>query len=164
MTWREVCTDPVLSQLPQRVESDAWGNAVVGPMPTAQHSFLQSQIMFLLLRLLPQGSAMPAYALQTSEGVKGVDVVWLSDERRKHLPKRALVSPLAPEICVEVLVPKNMRAQFLAKNLLYFGRGAQESWICDHTGKLAFFNVTGQIARSKLCPEFPAKIERNCSG
>ena len=157
MTWREICTDPVLSQLPQRVESNEWGNAVIRPMPTAWHSFLQSQVIFALLHLLPHGRAQPAYAMQTSKGVKGIDIVWLSDERRKHLPKRALVCPLAPEICVEVLVAKNVRAEFLAKNLLYFERGAQESWICDHSGKLTVFDVTGQIAQSELCPEFPRK-------
>ncbi len=163
MTWREICTDPVFSQLPGRVESNEWGNVIVGPVPTARHSDLQSQIMFSLWRLLPEGHAQAAYALQTSKGVKGIDVVWLSGQRRKQLPRRGLVHPLAPEICIEVLVPKNTRAEFLAKNLLYFERGAQESWICDHAGKLTFFDVTGRIVRSKICPEFPVRMMRESS-
>ena len=160
-TWQEICNDPVLAELPFKIESDEWGNVIMSPPAGAEHSGFQGEIIASLLQLLPTGRAQPEYPLQTSKGVKAIDVVWVSRERRKQKPKSSIVHLLAPEICVEVLSPKNTRAEINQKILLYFERGAQECWICDRKGSMSFFAPSGQVDRSQLCPEFPVKVEQD---
>ncbi len=161
MTWKEICNDPVLAELPYKIESDEWGNIVMSPPAGADHCDFQGQISATLLRLLPSGLARAEYPLQTTKGVKAVDVVWVSRERRRQKPKNSIVHLIAPEICVEVLSPRNSRTEINQKIRLYFERGAQECWICDRKGNLSFFAPSGQIDRSQLCPEFPVRIEQD---
>ncbi len=158
MTWQEICDDPLLAELPYKIESDEWGNILMSPPPGAAHSNFQGEIIAHLLRLMKGGYAQPEYPLQTAKGIKGIDVVWVSIERREQKPEDSLVHLLAPEICIEVLSPSNTRAEIDRKILLYFGRGAQECWICDQMGTMSFFDPSGHLAKSKLCPGFPAKL------
>ena len=104
MTWKQICADPVVAELPYRVESDQWGNIVMSPPPGMDHSWHQSKIIHLLGRLMSGGEAMAEFPLQTSKGVKGIDAVWISKEKRlANSPNN--VASIAPEICVEVISP-----------------------------------------------------------
>lgn len=161
MTWKEICNDPVLAELPYKIESDEWGNVIMSPPASADHADFQGEIVTHLLRLLPSGLARSEYPLQTAKGVKAIDAVWVSRERKKQKPKESIVHLIAPEICIEVLSPKNSRAEINEKIRLYFERNAQECWICDRKGNMSFFAPAGQIDRSQLCPKFPAKVEQD---
>ena len=44
------------------------------------------------------------------------------------------------------------------KKALYFQQGAQEVWIADLKGSVKFFDVGGEIDRSRLFPEFPMQV------
>ena len=33
MTWEEICDDPILADLPFKIESDQWGNVIMSPPP-----------------------------------------------------------------------------------------------------------------------------------
>ena len=158
MTWKEICNDPLLADIPYKVESDEWGNIIMSPPPGAAHSDFQGEIIITLARLMSGGHAQPEYPLQTAKGVKGIDVIWVSSERRKQKPKDSLVHLLAPEICVEVLSPRNTRAEINQKILLYFERGAQECWMCDKKGGMSFLDPSGPLTRSRLCPKFPLQV------
>lgn len=160
-TWKEICADPLLAELPFKIESDRWGNVVMSPPAGANHSDYQGEILAALLRLLPNGYTRAEYPVQTNDGVKAIDVVWVSRERHKQKPGSSIVHLLAPEICVEVFSPSNIRAEIDEKMRLYFERGAQECWTCDGKGSLSFFDPSGEIARSNLCPKFPARIKRS---
>ena len=161
MTWREICNDPVLAELPFKIESDEWGNIIMSPPAGAEHSGFQGEIIASLLQLLPSGRARPQYPLQTAKGVKAIDVVWVSRARLKQKPKGFLVHLIAPEVCVEVLSPRNSRAEIDQKIRFYFERGAQECWVCDRKGNMSFFAPSGRIGCSQLCSKFPAKIEQD---
>ena len=161
MTWEEICDDPILADLPFKIESDQWGNVIMGPPAGADHCDYQGEILVHLARLLPKGHPRAEYPLRTNKGVKAIDVVWVSRERHGQKPKNSIVHLLAPEICVEVFSPSNSVAEIGEKILLYFERGAQECWTCDGTGVMTFFDPTGPVKRSKLCPKFPARIKRD---
>ena len=45
------------------------------------------------------------------------------------------------------------------KGQLYLQAGAEEFWLCNELGDVRFFDATGPLERSRLCPDFPAKIE-----
>lgn len=159
MTWKQICADPVVASLSYRVESDQWGNIVMSPPPGINHSRHQSQIAALLRKLLTGGEALSEFPVRTAKGVKGVDTVWISKERLAEQPKHQDVAVIAPEICVEVYSPSNRRGEIEEKKSLYFERGALECWTCDTKGRMAFFDVTGQISQSKLCPRFPVELK-----
>jgi Uma2 family endonuclease len=156
-SWEEICDDPFLAQLPYRIETDRWGNLVMIPPPRRQHAEYQGEIEHLLRLLLKNGRSLPECPLQTTEGVKTIDVVWISDERRKSHPVGACYL-VAPEICVEIQSPSNSEEEFFERRRLYFEKNATEVWVCDLEGNLSFFDPDGPLVRSRLCPEFPTKI------
>ena len=159
MTWKEICDDPVVASLPYRVESDRWGNIVMSPPPGVDHSRHQSKIVMLLGRLMKGGEALAEFPVQTAEGVKGVDAVWISNRRLLRQLGPTNVAGIAPEICVEVISPSNPRGEIEEKKRLYFERGADEYWTCDGRGKMMFFNQAGVIPKSELCPRFPTDLK-----
>lgn len=158
MTWAEVCEDPRLNRLPYRIETDRWGNIVMSPPPRSRHAEYQTEIAYLLRTLLQNGRSITECPLETREGVKAMDAAWVSQERRKSKPNDPAYL-IAPEICVEVLSPSNSPGEIEEKQQLYFEKGALEFWICDQHGNMSFFDPSGPIPSSKLCPDFPPKVE-----
>src|SRR6266567_1661022 len=154
MTWAEICDDKLLATLPYRIESDRWGNIVMSPPPRSRHAEYQTEIAVLLRQKLIGGRSLTECPIQTEEGVKAADVVWVSNERRASRPNDP-VYLIAPEICVEVESPSNEEAELLERKRLYFEKGAAEFWLCGLSGEMSFFDPVGEIAPSRLCPEFP---------
>ena len=159
MTWKEICADSMLASLPYRIESDQWGNIVMSPPAGMDHSRHQSSILRMLSRLMRHGEALAEFPLQTSKGVKGIDTVWISTKNLERQVGPNNVASIAPEICVEVISPSNRRGEIEEKMSLYFERGAVECWTCDKKGKMTFYNPAGVLARSELCPKFPADLK-----
>ena len=161
--WDELLDDTFLATLDQRIATDRYGHIVMIPPPGFGHSRLQGRITKLLDRLMTaSGEAQPECPLSTSEGVKGVDIVWISDERASRALQGNLLVE-APEICIEVLSPKNTKAEIEEKQRLYFEAGATEVWICDGQGIISFYLPDGEMENSELCPDFPSQIETGLS-
>jgi Uma2 family endonuclease len=103
------------------------------------------------------GLSMPECPIQTEEGVKAVDVAWVSHPRRASRPNDP-VYLIAPEICVEVVSPSNLEGELAERKRLFFQKGALEFWLCGLDGEMSFFDPSGQIPNSRLCPGFPDRI------
>ena len=157
MTWEEVCADPNLQDLPYKIELNRWGNIEMSPTKSYHFEF-QGEIARLLGNLLPDGVVIPECAIETAEGTKVANVVWVSRERRRRI-RREVSYAAAPEICVEVRSMSNGPAEMRAKRRLYFEAGATEFWLCDEQGTMSFFSTEGPLPRSALCPGFPARVE-----
>jgi len=158
--WAEVLADPELVRLPHRIETDRHGHIIMSPPPAPAHGDRESEIVFQLKTLLPEGRTITNCPVSTSDGVKAPDIVWLVSERRQEV--RSLIClTRAPEICVEVLSPSNTLEEIQEKTALYFEAGAAEVWICEEDGKIRFhFPMPLNIRqRSELCPEFPSAID-----
>lgn len=156
--WHEVLADTSLTKLPHRIETDRHGHIVMSPPPAFHHSQRQGKIVGLMLTLLPDGQALPECPLSTSDGVKAIDVAWLSLTREEHVLKPVLLER-APEICVEIISPSNTVSEIREKQALYFEAGAQEVWTCGMDGKLRFYVAPGrEVDASRLCPGFPKEI------
>ena len=159
--WEEVYADTEWHRWPGRVETNRFGHVVMMPPPGFSHTARQSGIFRELLTRLPGGRTLAECAVLTSDGVKGADVAWISESRVKRGLKGEVLT-IAPEICVEVISPKNTRQEMETKCALYFEAGADEVWICDKNGTLHFFvkgNEQVEAGRSPLCPSMPAKIK-----
>ena len=157
MTWEEVCADPSLQDLPYKIELNKWGNIEMSPA-RSRHSEYQGEIERLLWTLKEDGRVIPECAVETAENVKVPDVVWVSLERRRRTPHEFAYTS-APEICVEILSPSNAPEEMMHKGQLYLQAGADEFWLCDEKGTMSFFDAKGKLECSRLCPQFPARVE-----
>jgi Uma2 family endonuclease len=157
MQWKQICGDPILQNLPFKIETNEWGQIVMSPA-TNKHGYLQGAITLLFYKLLPSGKVITECSIQTSKGVKVADVVWFSE---KFSAKHGYKTPysVAPEICVGIVSPSNSKKEMQEKMQLYFERGAKEVWFCNEKGRVKFFDKNGSITRSKLAPDFPSRIK-----
>lgn len=143
------------------VETDRDGNPIMSPPADLDHDIRKNRIAKALERLLPGGEAFVETAVSTLEGAKVPDACWFGTERRRELlstPRGERLSPVAPEICVEVRSPDNSSSDIDSKKAAYFGVGVREVWICDRDGAMSFYGPQGRLERSDLCPGFPRQI------
>lgn len=158
--WEEICGDPSYQSIEGRIETNSCGQVIMMPPPGFSHSDRQGAILSRLIELMSSGRSLPEVAVLTSDGVKGVDAVWIS-EGRIEAGLEADVLTLAPEICVEVASPGNTLNEIEEKKSLYFEAGAEEVWVCDRKGGLHFFLKPApkrEAKRSRLCPGMPKTV------
>jgi hypothetical protein len=79
--WEEICADPLLLKLDQRIETDRFGNLLMMPPPSFPHGEKLSEIAFLLRQRLGNYVATEC-PISTTEGIRSADVVWISGARR----------------------------------------------------------------------------------
>lgn len=156
MNWAEICADPVLRELPYKIQTNQWGHIVMSPA-TNEHGMYQAKIVALLSRLLRTGAIITECSVQTQVGVKVADVAWAS---AAFIKRNRGKNPFqeAPEVCVEILSPSNTEIEMEEKKELYFARGAKEFWICDQNGNITFHKNTGVISNSELAGHFPHQV------
>ena len=100
--WSELEADSFLASLDCRIETNQHGQIVMVPPPGFQHSQLQSRVMQCLLEYMRgEGQVCPECPVSTSGGVKGIDVVRVSNGRVEAGLRRNVLT-IAPEICIEV--------------------------------------------------------------
>lgn len=157
MTWVELCNDKNLQDLPYKIELNRAGKIIMSPTRNL-HGYFASEIAQLLKELMKTGKTLVECAIETEDSTKVADVAWAS-KKTFAIIKNEFSCSVAPEICVEVLPPSNARAEMEFKRKLYLRAGAHEYWVCDEIGALQFFNPSGQIERSILCPAFPNQLE-----
>ncbi|MGZ8940635.1 MAG: Uma2 family endonuclease, partial [Limisphaerales bacterium] len=137
--WAELLDDPELARIEGRIETDRHGHIIMSPPPAPNHGSYQSEISFLLRQLMPEGRTLTECPISTADGVRAADVAWASPACMKSLGNRACF-PKAPEICVEVLSPRNTTSEIAEKKDLYFEAGALEFWLCDTKGRITFYH------------------------
>jgi Uma2 family endonuclease len=146
--WGELCRDPSLRDLPYKIELNAWGKVEMSPA-SVQHALLQSAVYDELKRQLPNGTTLTECPVLTNIGVRVPDVIWASAE---FMERHRGLSPLprAPEICVEVFSPGNVKAEITAKTRAYFAAGAEEVWHVARDGGVRFFDAGGEKSHSRF--------------
>ena len=115
LTWEELCADPSLQDLPYRIELNGLNQIVMSPLHF-RHGRYQGKIYNLLSRLLPRGEPSVETAVSTSDNVKVPDVIWADSEFLQRYAD-AYATPIAPQICIEVLSPVACRAKWSATRL-----------------------------------------------
>jgi hypothetical protein len=105
--WDEVLRDPVLQDLPYKIELNAWGKVEMSP-GSNRHGRLQALIAAELLRQLTAGTAISECSVLTRIGIRVPDVVWASSE---FMVAYGEITPYtrAPEICIEIVHPPTPR-------------------------------------------------------
>ena len=148
LRWAELCNDPLLRDLPGKIELNAYGVIEMSPASN-RHGMRQADIARALADQLPAGRAMVECSIATTEGVRVPDVAWASTEFvARH--GAATPFPSAPEICVEVRSPSNTDAEMAFKTQLFLAAGAVEVWIVSDTGAWQIFDTAGQQPTSRF--------------
>lgn len=156
MQWSDVLNDNSLSNLPYKIELNEYGQIVMSPASN-QHGFLQVEIAFFL-RANKSGKVITECSINTPKGVKVADVAWGTTD---FFSKNALITPyqIAPELCVEIISPSNSKQEITEKISLYLQQGAKEVWICNQSGELDFYNLSGKIQNSSLFENLPKTFD-----
>ena len=157
LSWKEVCEDSNLRDLPYKIETNDRGQIVMSPT-YAWHGKLAFRIAQLLEEIHPEGESSVELAIRTTKGTKVADAVWCTADRWGRI-KDAYDAPVAPEICVEVRSSTNTDAEMAEKRALYVEAGAEEVWICDSEGHLTFFDAEGERSASARVPGFPDHVD-----
>ncbi len=156
MNWQQLCESPDLQNLPYKIELNEKGQIIMSPA-RLMHGAYQFEIAKRISELIKKGKIVTECAIQTRKGTKVADTACFSPERWEQV-KDEYDSPIAPEICVEVLSPTNSVEEMRSKKRLYFEKGAEEVWFCDEEGNMSFYIKKRKIGKSRLVPEFPKKI------
>jgi len=157
MTWAEALKDPSLNDLPYKVELNGHGQLVLTPVPNWV-GILKGRIIGALypLRGKPtQGHLFSRLSIATSDNVKVSDIAWAS-KKLIALYKFATPFPVAPELCIEI---NHSSAEMALRRAWYFGSGAHEVWKCSKSGRVKFYDITGEIPRSRLFRKFPKQVD-----
>lgn len=151
MEWAEVIGNPLLKDLPFKIELNKFGQILMSPASN-QHGRIQMRVGNQLANNSPEGEVIAECSIQTSEGVRVADVVWASNEFIQTYAYKTPY-PKAPEICIEIVLPSNSKAEIAQKVELYLAKGALEVWVIYDSGEVNTFTHAGEIAKSALCPE-----------
>ena len=148
MQWAEVISNPLLQDLPFKIELNKFGNILMSPASN-QHGRIQVQLSVNLSNKLPDGEVIAECSIETHEGVKVADVVWASTEFINTFAYNTPY-PKAPEICIEIVSPSNSNAEISNKVNLYLAKGAQEVWIIYENGRVDTFTHEGEVKESRI--------------
>lgn len=154
--WDEIVSDPLLSELPYKVETNSRGQLILSPHKAA-HADAQGDIIALLAEYGEGGRARPEFPIVTRKGTKVVDVVWITADRREKMEETGDPPTLAPEVCIEVMSASNDWDEMKEKRTLYRDAGAEEVWVVSTEGEVRFFSDE-ELDGSTLIPDFPAQL------
>lgn len=153
--WQEIVEDPLLSELPYKVETNHRGQIVLSPHEN-RHARRQKRIEKRLDALLQSGEAFQQWAIATAGGTKQADVIWASDDRLSKMEETGDPTTLAPEICIEVMSELNdwrrWRRKWASREA-----GAEEVWVIEQDDSVRFFGED-ELERSGLMPDFPSSL------
>lgn len=150
--WNEALHDPSLQDLPYKIEINAWGKIEMSPASN-RHSRLQGLLGNAFGQQLPAGAVLPECSILTKIGIRCPDVAWASSE---FMAAFGEITPYqrAPEICVEIISPSNVKAEMDEKVGAYLAAGAREVWLVSEEGKIRYFSASGERSNS----EFPVAV------
>jgi len=146
--WREMLEDPLLANVPGKVELDLWGRMIMRPVNT-EHAGLAGELAHLLRSQLG-GRTLVEVGVRTAEGVFAPDVAWCSEvywiARREQAPLE-----VAPELCVGIASPSNTIQDLRAKVNALFAAAASEAWIVfPRSKRVEFRDGFGLVAASSF--------------
>jgi Uma2 family endonuclease len=155
--WAQLVNDPVLRNLPYRIELNKWGHIEMTPPASPMHMDIATTLA-LMLRERLGAKTLAECAITTAGGVKVADEAWCStayvELHRDAFSNWEATLPRAPELCIEVMSPSNLAAELKEKIALYIEAGAQEGWIVYPDRRIGIFDADGMRSSSR----FPVDI------
>ncbi len=156
MQWSEVIENPLLQNLPFKIELNRFGQILMSPASN-HHGRIQAKLAGLLWGQRPDGEVITECSVDTPDGVKVADVAWAS---AAFIQKFGYSTPYpkAPELCIEIVSPSNSKIEIAEKIQLYLAQGALEAWVVYEDDAMELFSPSGAMTQSRLAPGF--ELER----
>lgn len=108
------------------------GELIMSPAPNPEHQRISGKV-FKILDKATQGTGEVFYApidlYMNEKNVFQPDLVYLSDQNKKHLTARGIEGP--PDIVVEIISPSNSYTDRNQKKDSYLAFKIKEYWIVD---------------------------------
>ncbi len=147
MEWTSVINNPLLKELPFKIELNKWGKILMSPASN-NHGRLQYEVGKRIDHHKGSGKVIMECSIQTTDGVKVADVAWASDI---FIEEFGYSTPYikAPEICVEITSPSNSKGEIEEKVQLYLAKGAHEVWVVNQDGETTYYAHEGTIPASR---------------
>lgn len=124
--YRALCEDPLYAEVPGKFELDVWGRVLLTPPRGNYHGVLRARLAQRIATL--SGEIFMQASVVTAIGVCVADVAWASaDFVRRH--KFETPFTRAPELCIEVISPRNSVKELEDKRIAYLAAAAREVWI-----------------------------------
>ena len=79
-SWESICNNPLLQDLPYKIETNHFNKIIMSPA-SSWHGGFEAEIAAALKSRLPAGRVINECAVETSDGIKVVDVSWISRPR-----------------------------------------------------------------------------------
>lgn len=148
MQWSEVISNPLLQNLPFKIELNKFGKLLMSPASNS-HGRIQGRLAAILWNNMPEGEVITECSIDTSDGVKVADIAWAS---ALFVSEFGYTTPYtkAPELCVEIVSPSNSKQEMANKTDLYLAKGAQEVWIVYENSCIDIFTHSGQQNNSQF--------------
>lgn len=146
--WRRMLNDRLLADIPGKLELTDKGTIELSP-PNLRHGILQAFVAAELRRLRPDGTTITECAIETDIGVRLPDVAWASLEFMTRYGGASWL-PSAPELCIEVLSPRNSEPEMREKTAAYLAAGAVEVWLIAEDGSIEMFDASGRVEEGSL--------------
>jgi Uma2 family endonuclease len=146
--WREVVSDPRLTDFVGKIDLDCWGRIIMSPVNT-DHGAIAANLA-ILLRAQLGGRTLVEVGVQTASAIYAPDVAWCTED---FLGGRRDETPLgrAPDICVEIASPSNAIHDLRAKARAYIEAGATEAWIVFPKSKrIEYHGERGTLPQSQF--------------
>jgi len=151
--WAQLVNDPVLRNLPYRIELNKWGHIEMTPPASPMHMDIATTLA-LSLRETLGAKTLTECAITTAGGVKVADVAWCSasylERHRDAFSNWEATLSQAPELCIEVMSPSNLAGELKEKIVLYLQAGAQEAWIVYPDRRIEIFDIDGKRSTSRF--------------
>ena len=116
MNWQEICADQTLQNLPYKIELNQQGQIIMSPA-SVMHVIFQGKIIALLNQQASNYLVVPEFPVETSDGIKVVDVGVLTHTQTSQLQNN-VAAAFAPILCIEVLSPGNTQTEMQHKKQL----------------------------------------------
>ena len=148
MQWPEVLSNPLLQNLPFKIELNEFGKLLMSPESNL-HGFVQGRVAATLWSDMPEGKVITECSIETSGGVKVADVAWAS---ASFMAEFGYDTPYnkSPELCVEIVSPSNSKKEMKQKTELYLAKGCQEVWVVYENTRIDIFTHTGKQVQSQF--------------
>ncbi|WP_087740185.1 Uma2 family endonuclease [Paraburkholderia piptadeniae] len=145
-TWRRINSDTGSGSW-ECCELDERGEAVPHPHPSARRQIVLTDVYCQIADQIGHVAAMSVAVTTPSFGIRVPDVVWMPPEKWERFDREAPI-PFVPDLCVEVLLDREMQQDIGPRVRAYVEGGAREVIVVSQRGELQFFGANGRLQAS----------------
>jgi Uma2 family endonuclease len=146
MRYQKLCDDPCMTNVPGKIEIDAWGRLLMTPA-ASYHGLIQGRLAHKL-KISLGGEVFTEAAIATPTGLFVPDVAWASETFMQGYHRETSLMH-APEICIEVVSPSNSLKEMTEKRDAFFTVGAHEVWfVYQQSKRCEFYGPAGRMPSS----------------